>query len=406
MRLPASGTAVAVLAVCFVLNMLGRGIADTYAVFLLPLEREFGWTRSQLTSVYSIYLLVNGFTAPLVGMLFDRLGPRWVYGAGTACLGSAFFLAQDLGSLWQFYLLVGVMVGLAVSMNGMVPGSALLARWYRARLSTAIGIAFSAVGVGTVVFVPLAQQLVSAYDWRTAYRVFGVALLLLVPVVLFVVPWKRFAAGHADHQARQRQAAPGEGWTLRRAMRTSIYWGLGLVFFCTATGMFSILVQLVAFLIDAGYSPLAAATTFGVLGMLSSISIMSSGLVADRFGTRRTVTASFAGTALGMLLLICITLWPSFALLALFVAIFGLCMGTRGPIISSICARQFAGPSVATIYGTVYACNALGAAFGSLMGGVLHDLTGGYRVGLGFSLAFIALAATPFWVIPALRNYR
>ncbi len=81
-------------------------------------------------------------------------------------------------------------------------------------------------------------------------------------------------------------------------------------------------------------------------------------------------------------------------------------MGARGPIISSICARQFAGPSVATIYGTIYSCNALGAAFGSLVGGVLHDLTSGYVVGLCFSLVFIALAAMPFWTVPVLKNYR
>src|SRR5882672_11185359 len=47
---PASRTAAAVLASCFALNMFGRGLGDTYVVFLLPLEREFGWTRSQLRS--------------------------------------------------------------------------------------------------------------------------------------------------------------------------------------------------------------------------------------------------------------------------------------------------------------------------------------------------------------------
>ncbi|MEK6244602.1 MAG: MFS transporter [Pseudomonadota bacterium] len=394
------------LAACFILNMFGRGLADTYAVFLLPLEREFGWTRSELTGVYSIYLLVNGFTAPLVGLLFDRLGPRWVYGAGIACLGVAFFLAQRLESLWQFYLFVGVLIGLAVSLNGMVPGSALLSRWYRARLSTAIGIAFSAVGVGTVIFVPLTQLLVSHYDWRFAYRALGVALLLLVPVVLFAIPWRTFAAGPADYQARAKLAGAGEGWTLRSALGTPIYWGLAQVFFCTSIGMYGIVVQLVAFLIDTGFSPLGAAATFGIIGMLSSISVMGSGYIADRFGIRRTVTASFIGTGAGILLLIAITRWPSILLLGLFVPVFGLCMGTRGPIISSICARHFAGPKVATIYGTIYATNALGAAFGSLMGGVLHDLSGGYVVGLCFSLAFIGLAVAPFWTVPALRNYR
>src|SRR3954465_4057310 len=75
-------TAVAVLATCFALNMFGRGLGDTYVVFVLPLEPEYGWTRSQLTSVYSIYLLMHGFTSPLVGLVFDRLGPRWVYTGG------------------------------------------------------------------------------------------------------------------------------------------------------------------------------------------------------------------------------------------------------------------------------------------------------------------------------------
>jgi MFS family permease len=170
--------------------------------------------------------------------------------------------------------------------------------------------------------------------------------------------------------------------------------------------MFAIIVQLVAFLIDAGFSPLAAASTFGAIGMLSSISIMGSGVIADRFGYRRTVTASFAGTATGMLLLMAITAWPSTLLLALFVPVFGLCMGTRGPIISSICARHFAGPNVATIYGTIYSTNALGAATGSFVGGLLHDLTGGYVAGLCFSLVFIALAVMPFWTVPALKHYR
>ena len=397
-------TATAVLAACFALNMLGRGLGDTYAVFLLPLEREFGWSRSQVTGVYSIYLLVNGFTAPLVGLAFDRLGPRWVYGAGTACLGAAFFLSAGLVSLWQFYLLIGALVGIGVSMNGMVSGSALLVRWYRARLSRALGIAFSAVGVGTLLFVPLAQYLVAEYDWRFAYRMFGIALLALVPVVLFVLPWKRFSAGDVEHSAAKNRGE--EGWTLRAAMGTRVYWGLAQVFFFTATAMFSIVVQLVAFFIDADFSPITAATAFGALGMLSAASVMGSGFLTERFGYRQTVTASFAGTASGLVILLLITAASSTVLLALFVLVFGLCMGVRGPIISSVCARHFAGARVATIYGTIYAFNALGAAFGSWGGGLLHDLTGGYRAGILAALAIIGFALAPFWAVRELRDFR
>jgi MFS family permease len=395
-----------VLATCFVLNMLGRGLGDTYAVFLVPLEHDFGWSRSQVTGVYSLYLLVNGFTAPMVGMLFDRLGARWVYGAGTLCLGGAFFLAAGISSLWQFYVLVGALVGLGVSLNGMVPGSALLARWYRERLSSAIGIAFSAVGVGTLLFVPLAQSLVATYDWRFAYRAMGGLLLLAAPLVILLLPWRSFAAGNPQYRREAGSKAAGEGWTPRAALRTPVFWGLAQVFFFTAIGMFSIVVQLVAFFIDAGFSPLVAASAYGALGMLSATSIMLSGVLADRFGYRQVVTASFAGTATGMVVLVFIAATPSVALLAVFVTVFGMCMGFRGPIISSVCTKYFAGSHVATIYGSIYSTNALGAALGSFVGGVLHDWTGGYGAGIALALGSIALAAAPFWTVRTLRNFR
>jgi MFS family permease len=382
--------------------MFGRGLGDTYAVFLLPLERDLGWSRSELTSVYSIYLLVNGCTAPLVGLLFDRLGPRWVYGAGMASLGAAMLLAGNLTQLWQFYLFIGVLVGIGVSLNGMVPASALLARWYRERLSTAIGVAYSAFGVGTVLFVPLVQWLVSEYGWRQSYRVLGWLLMALAPLVVLAIPWKTFAAGGG----RQATHKAGEGWTLRMALRSPVFWGLVQVFFCTAAGMFSIVVQLVAFFVEAGFSPIAAATAFGIVGLFSATSVMGSGLVAERFGYRQTVTASITGTVSGMLLLVALTIAPSWLLLMLFVPVFGFCMGVRGPIVSSVSARYFAGPRVATIYGIVYASNAVGAALGAFAGGLLHDLTGGYQAGLGMAIGLMLLAAMPFWTVPALRTYR
>ena len=391
--------ALGVLAAAFGLNLLGRGAGETYTVFLLPLEREFGWARSQLTSVYSAYLLVGAFIAPLAGALFDRIGPRATYAAGLACLAAAFLLASSLGNLWEFYLFVGVTIGVGVGLVGMVPASALVTRWFRERLSTALGIVFAAGGMGALVFVPLVQGLLETFHWRTVYLILGVAVLVLLPLAALALPWQTFVQGDTEHRrAIGTQAAAG-GWTLRAAMGTRLYWGLAAVFFFTSIGMFIVTAQAVVYFIDMGFSPLLAAAAYGTTGMLSVISVSASGILADRFGARAVVTASFVGSATGVLLLLAISYVQLVALLAGFVLVFGLCLGVRGPVVSAIAARHFAGSRLATIYGTIYAINAIGAACGSLLGGVLHDASGGYRTGFLVSVGALVLAALPFWVL-------
>jgi len=230
-------------------------------------------------------------------------------------------------------------------------------------------------------------------------------LLLGVAAALFV-PWKRFWRGNPELRIDPGSKAALEGWTLHSATRSRMYWALVQVFFCTSLCMYAVTVQTVVYLVDVGFSPLTAATAFGLVGMLSVCSVAMSGVLSDHFGHRQTVTASFVGSGGGILLLFAMTFLPYGWLLGAYVVVFGLCQGMRGPIISSISTRYFAGPRVSTIYGTIYATNALGAAIGALAGGVLHDLTGGYRAGFVFSLIAMAFAVAPFWMVPALRNYK
>ena len=71
-------TALVVLALCFTLAVLGRGLSESFTVFLKPISENFGWDRAQVVSIYSLTWLVSGLTAPLVGRLFDQSGPRIV----------------------------------------------------------------------------------------------------------------------------------------------------------------------------------------------------------------------------------------------------------------------------------------------------------------------------------------
>jgi MFS family permease len=336
-------------------------------------------------------------------MLFGRFGPRVVYTAGLAIAGIALIAVGSLDRLWQLYVVIGGAVGIGVALVGMVPASALLARWYARRLSTMIGIVFSAVGVGGMVIVPIAQQLVVLYEWRGAYRVMGWCVLAVAVLQFFAVPWRRIAGGDPRLEALHAANAGAEQWTVRKAMRTPLYWGMVRVFLFTSMGMYIVLVQVVAYLIDLGVAPIAAASAFGAMGMLSVASVMSSGFLADRFGTRPTAMASFIGTAIGICLFFALSFRLEAPILAACIIVYGLCQGARGPLISSLAAKRFAGRGHATIYGTILATNAIGAAIGSFAAGVLHDATGGYRASFVFALVSISLAAWPFFSVRELR---
>jgi MFS family permease len=399
-------TALTVLVICLVLNLIGRGTADTYVVFLLPLEQDLGWSRSKMTSVYSLYLLVNGLTAPVIGYLFDRLGPRAVYGCGMAALAAAYLLASQVQDLWQFYAAVGVLTGISVSALGMVPASSLIARWFRERTGTAMSIAFAGLGLGALLIVPAVQYLLQHHGWRDSYRFLGLALLCLVPMVL-LLPWKRYAEGHPEYRhVRKSGARDEQNWTVRAALGTRGFWGLAWVFSLTSIGMFSIMVQSVVYLIERGFPPLAAASAFGFTAMLSVFGIVGTGAIADRFGPRPTVSVTFAGSISGVLILFLMTWYPERSLLVAYVLLFGLCQGARGPIIASMSARLFPGSHTASIYGTLYACNAIGAGTGALLAGILHDLSGSYRPSFVMSVCALLLAVLPFWRVPELRDFR
>ena len=112
-----------VLALCFALSVLGRGLGESFTVFLKPIAESFGWDRAQAVSIYSLTWLAGGLTAPLVGRLFDRSGPRTVYSLGLLLLGGAFLIAAHARELWQFQLSVGLCVGIGIAFIGNAVGN-------------------------------------------------------------------------------------------------------------------------------------------------------------------------------------------------------------------------------------------------------------------------------------------
>ena len=176
--------------------------------------------------------------------------------------------------------------------------------------------------------------------------------------------------------------------------------------FFTAVGMYLVIVQSVAYLVDIGFSPMKAASAFGAAGMLSVVGVSSAGWIADHFGYKLSATASFIGTASGVALLYSLSFGPSTVLLACYVLLFGLFQGVRGPLIASLSSRLFAGPGQSAIYGVIYACMAIGSGIGALLSGVLYDATGSYSPAFMLSIGCLVIAAAPFWTSDLLRHNR
>src|SRR5712664_4215801 len=392
-----------VLALCFALSVLGRGLGESFTVFLKPIAESFGWDRAQVVSVYSLTALAGGLAAPLVGRLFDRSGPRTVYSLGLLLLGGAFLIAAHARELWQFQLSVGLCVGIGIAFIGNVPNSILLGRWFGPRLPTAMAILYSATGAGVLVLLPVSQILIDHFGWRGAYQCFGaVVLLLLLPLLL--LPWRRLGAG-SEHLAKaETNDLVDEGWTLVGAMRHHAFWALFSTFFFTAIGMYAIAPQVVAYLIDAGFPPLQAATAWGFSGVVLLFGMLGVSSLDGLIGRRPSVLFSYALSIIGIIMLWLLQWYPNYWLLTGFVICFGSMIGSRGPLITATALSIFRGERVGTIYGTISIGSGLGSALGSWSGGLIHDWTHSYNWLIVFALVNVVLGLIPFLVVPALRR--
>jgi predicted MFS family arabinose efflux permease len=392
-----------VLALCFMLSVLGRGLGESFTVFLKPIAESFGWDRAQVVSVYSLSALSGAIAAPLIGRLFDRSGPRTVYSIGLVLLGGAFLIASSARHLWQFQLSLGLCVGLGIAFIGNVPNSILLGRWFGPRLPTAMAVVYSATGAGVLLLLPASQLLIDYIGWREAYQLFGIiALLLLLP--LLILPWRLFSTGSPQLTKSTVTDFSDEGWTLLRAMRHHAFWALFCTFFFTAIGMYAISPQVVAYLIDAGFPPLQAATAWGFSGVVLLFGMLGVSSLDGIIGRRPSVLFSYAVSIVGILMLWLLQWYPNFWLLSGFVVCFGSMIGSRGPLLTATAMKIFRGERVGTIYGAISIGSGLGSAIGSWGGGLIHDWAHSYNPLIAFSLLSVLLGMIPFLFVPALRR--
>ncbi|PYN46903.1 MAG: hypothetical protein DME00_17515 [Candidatus Rokuibacteriota bacterium] len=389
----------------FVTFAVSAALMHSYSVFLVAFLEEFRWSRAETSLAFSMSALVGGVSAPLVGVLVDRLGPRRLVLLGGSVLTLGLLGSAYVGALWQIVVLYGVLMTLGANGLGLVVFVPILSRRFVSNRGMAISIVQSANGFARAVSAPLAQLLISAIGWRHAY--------LAQAAFMGVLVWPLAALFRRDEppapRVSQSASPPGEGvgaarpmrrdWTLAEAIATPHFWLLFTVYLCTGLGSFFVSLHQLAFAVDAGFDKLYAASVLGFGAFLAVGGTIVTGTVSDYIGRELSAILAYAVSIVGVICALFIT-GPQHAwLLWLHACFFGLTWGARGPTITAKTADLFPGPNLGTILGVITVGTGIGSAVGAWGAGWIFDVSGSYRLAFLASIASYLVGCIAFWAL-------
>jgi MFS family permease len=292
--------------------------------------------------------------------------------------------------------------------------SAFLPHWFVRRRGIAIGIAFSGVGVGSILLFPWLQQQIVTVGWRSASLTMALLLVVLVvPINLLLQRGRPQDLGltadgdppHHDGSAPSRhpetivdKAWAATEWTLPKALATRRFWWLCLGYFCGLMVWYSVQVHQTRYLLELGLGSEAAALALGLVGFSSIGGLIFVGHLSDRIGREWAWTLAYAGFAASYALLLVLPQVPS-AALAYTMAILqgGLGYGMAA-VFGAIPAEIFEGKRFGTIYGMISLAGGLGAGAGPWLTGLVYDATGSYDGAFWLMLVAAAVSAGSVWM--------
>jgi MFS family permease len=413
-------------------NMMAEGgITDVVPVIYLAVRNAFHWSATATAGIFSVAGLTGAITAPIAGRLLDRLDPRYVFLLGGLLIAIGFVTSSFASTLWHLILLYGVVLTIGETIVSGFAVHALLVPWFPHARGRVIGLVEAGNPVGTLLFVPLAQLLVSTIGWQDTFRVLGlVFLLLLGPGNYFFLrraPAETPVAGPPGGQTLGAMAAPDQpadepsqkapqgdptvagptgededtGYLeLRQILRMPAVWLLALARFLGQTGRFLVSVHLVAFFAVAGYDPLLAASAIGVAGVVNLVGRPAMGALSDSLGREIVLTLGYSLHILSMIVIMLFgdghRLWP----VMIFVGLSGFCDGIRGLVTGAKVADLFPARSLGTVMGIMEGSVKLALITGPLLGGVLFDRQGDYQAAFIAAMVLMAAATVFIWGVP------
>jgi len=355
----------------------------TFGTFLKPLSEEFSWSREAISAAFGIAAMTVAVCSPPLGLLLDRVSARRVIIPALTIFGCAFAsLALLTPRLWHLYA-VFVVIGIVGNGTAQMAYTRAVSSWFESRRGVALSVMLSGGAFGSMVLPPIAQALIDAAGWRTAFAVLGLMVLVvgLPGVVAFV---------------RERPAAPGLtqpacGASVRDGLASRAFWILVVVLFCSSIAQNGAITHLAALLTDRGVSAAGAALAVSALGAAGLAGRLATGWLIDRFFAAHVSFVLLVLAAAGTYLLSWADTLPAGILGA---AMIGFGMGGESDITPYMLSRYFGLRSFSTLYGLTWTAYAVAGAIGPVLMGQAFDATGSYEALLArLAAATLAVAA-------------
>ncbi|MFN3387576.1 MAG: MFS transporter [Allosphingosinicella sp.] len=370
---------------------LGNVFSHSFGVFVQPIEREFGWSRGEIATAFTVISLVLAIFVPLIGRLIDRVGPRRIAipGAIFYCLAIA-ALSLTAPALWTWWLLWAIVGLAAVTVQAPVWTAAVASRFHRAR-GVALAITFCGGGLTTALMPLLASNLIAEFGWRGAYvAMAAIVAVVAIPLVMLAF-YDAADLGEQGRGARQALRESHSGMSVNDAVRSSRFVGLAVAAFALMIGITALLIHFVPILSSAGLSTAQAAGAASLVGIGSLVGRLGCGYLLDRVNGALLGGAAFLLPAAVAISLIVFEGGIGGAMVIAFVL--GMCIGGEVDVLAYLTSRYFGLAHYGTLFGILVGIQNLAFAIGPPLAGFLYDRNGSYDLFLAICVPLFVLAA-------------
>jgi sugar phosphate permease len=390
-----------VAGVTFLILLAGAGVRATPSILIVPLENEFGWSAATISAAIAVNIFLFGMIGPFAVAVMERFGIRRTVSLSLVILGVGVALTSLMRAPWQMILLWGILVGSGTGMIAMVLGATVAERWFVRRRGLVLGILTASSATGQLIFLPLLANLSVNFGWRTVSLTVALIALLVAPVAFLTLRNRPSDLGlsrygeNVAHKVEQRRVNPALRAlsALRLGIRSRDFWLLsGTFFICGASTNGLIGTHLIPACIDRGIPEVGAAGLLAVIGVFDLVGTIASGMLTDRFDSRKLLAWYYALRGLSLIFLP-LAFNFNFYGLSIYAVFYGLDWVATVPPTVKLAGNIFGEENAALMFGWIAASHQIGAASVAWLAGLVRTQTGDYSLAFFSSGLLCILAA-------------